>query len=71
MIEKNKSGCPKKYEGDKTKELKNMRQMIYYRKTNGIIEKDEYMIYTLEYKILMYENKLKKLKAKLEEIKNE
>lgn len=68
MITKIKSGCPKKYEGDIKNDLKNMRQIIYYRKINGLIDENEYKLYTVKYKIKLYEYKIEKLKEELEEI---
>lgn len=69
MIEKIKTGCPVKYKNNREKKLFNMRQLLYYRKTNNLISDKEYKKMILEYKILFYEYKVEKLKKKLEDKK--
>lgn len=67
MIEKIKSGSPVKYKNDPEKKLFNMRQLLYYRKTNNLISEEEYKKMILEYKIKFYEHKINILKKELEE----
>jgi UDP-3-O-acyl-N-acetylglucosamine deacetylase len=66
MIEKIKSGSPNKYEKNPERELFNLRQLIYYRKQNGLLHKEEYEKIKIKYKIKFYEHKIKKLKEELE-----
>ena len=67
MIEKIKSGSPVIYKDDPEKSLFNIRQLLYYRKTHNIITEEEYEKLNLKYKIMLYENKIEKLKEELEE----
>jgi restriction endonuclease Mrr len=46
-----------------------MRQLLYYRKTKDLISIEEYDKLMIEYKIMVYEHKIVKLKEELGEKK--
>ena len=70
-FKKVKSGRPKIYNDDPEKTLFNIRQLLYYKKSNNIISDEEYDILYKKYKIMVYENKIEQLKEELEEKENE
>lgn len=67
MIEKIKSGSPIIYHDDPEKTLFNIKQLLYYRKTKGLLTEEEYDKLMIKYKIMTYENKIEKLKEELED----
>ena len=67
MIEKIKKGSPIIYKDNPEKTLFNIRQLLYYRKTKGLLSEEEYDKLMIEYKIMVYENKIEKLKEELED----
>jgi hypothetical protein len=69
MIPKLKPGSPIIYKNNPEKTLFNMRQLLYYRKTKDLISIEEYDKLMIEYKIMVYEHKIVKLKVKQEEKK--
>jgi hypothetical protein len=67
MISKLKKGSPIIYKNNPEKTLFNIRQLLYYRKTKGLLSEEKYNKLMVEYKIMVYENKIDKLKEELED----